>query len=444
MARLLYLRTVDVTRWVSAWPSQVSAAADSAVPDAQFTLRAVAVDGSDDLLVDVLPDGPLPQDDLWFVDDAGRPLPLDPLVEFFSGRVKTAADSDDDEGNLQWAVSAAGYHEDLNLIVDWITFDTADHVYGGRTYHFARDVDRLRYLIATFLPSWQFGDDFIPATQFATYDTPTSYRQVPLVDILRDIATYTGLPSDAVYPAPARAWRLGSTAAGGLGKYLQYYSRVNGATTSSVGVTTDEAEPADNNEVLGENPKRTIDTSGLINAVAVRGPGGDVTAVQWNRDTLVNVSANGNTLTKDDGVDGDWDAGAFSEQSITDEGGYCEARPVPPDGTEVTLVWSATGRVNVAVSGASLTKNGGTDGTFDAGAFGDSSQGMDALGGYVQTDLPLTARVLAFGLSHSNPDAANTSIGVGIQTTGAGAFAVIAGGAVIGAGAAYGLSLIHI
>jgi hypothetical protein len=425
MARKLYIRnSVDVTRWVDAWPSSVSAAADSAVPDAQFQLIAVAADDSGDLLVDVLPDGPLPQDDLWFVDDAGRPLPLDPLVEFFSGRVKPTTDTDADDGTLQWALTGAGYHEDLNRIVDWLTFDTGTHTYGGITFDFSKDTDRVRYLVFAYLSGWDTSDQRIPATQFATYVAPTDYRQVPLVDILRDIATYPGQPSDPVYPAPARAWRLGSTAAGGLGKYLQYYSRVNGVTVSAVGVSTEEPLGAD--EVLGTNPQRTMDTSGLFNCVAIRGPGGDVTDVQWDKDTVIHAHANGNDLTKEGGVDGTYDAGALSEQSITDEGGYCEVRPVPPDGDEDTLLWSSIGRVHVAVSSAALTKNGGTDGAFDAGAFGDSTQPISDLGGYVQTVLPTANRALAFGLSHTNADATDTTIGIGIRTDATGHFVVIA------------------
>jgi hypothetical protein len=426
MTKILYLRSgIDVSPWVDTWPTDVTDPADSAVATLKFSLKEVYDGPSGPLdLTDVLPDGPQGGDDVWFVDDAMYPFPLDPLGVWFAGRIDTLADREDSDG-LVWDATATDYHADLLLPVGFFGFPAGPVTYGGTTFDCRRDTDRVRYLIAYWLPGWDYS--LIDPHPFVTYTRPSNgFYKTTVLAILQALAADPG--EDPAAPVPARSWRLGAENWGGGGKFVQYYSRAAGATTSSVGVTT--REPRGDHEVLIKDVVRTYDLSSLFNSVIVKGPGGEPAAVAWDSTRLVHVKVEGDALRKDSGTDGTYDAGAFGPEHLTDEGGMLTAQFAPPDTAPAAATFAGGSAVNVGTSGATVTKTGGTGGAWDAGIFGNV--GLAGYGGAVSAEIRVT-HAIAFGLSHTDANANWTSIGWGVRANGDGTAQAILSGAVQGA-----------
>src|SRR5205823_939518 len=151
---------------------------------------------------------------------------------------------------------------------------------------------------------------------------------------------------------------------------------------------------------------------------------------------------NGNSVTKTGGCDGCYDAGAISQQTITAGDGYAQFSPSvtgPLRATGLTQSFASSNPgtiafgirfqgataevreggayrpVTSAATGNSLTKTGGCDGCYDAGAA--SQQPISAGDGYAQFTAgatgPLRVAGLTSGFSVTNP--ATIAFGIRLQ-----------------------------
>lgn len=365
MTRAVKVNAIDVTDFLPMevgerqFPLQTVEQAGGSVPDIDFGLISEYVQGGTvQSLTSILSGGPISKQSL---------LDHDGTNVYFAGRLNMIEDDPGPAGPV-YALKGTSYYEDLNKHVGYFVFPAGSVTYGGETFDCTKDVDRVKYLFAVFFPTWDH-ISYIPGSAYATFAGETSYYKRSVLYILKDIAAWPG--TNLASPVAARSFLVSADWAAGITtRYIAYFSLAAGSGASTVDLT---GVAATSSRAKMWDLHRIKDPSRMVNRMIVGGPNGEPREVTFAQASLVNVTVQGNDLTRT-GSGGTWNAGAFGEQSITSEGGYVDARLSLKD---EAFGFSTT---NDSVSwdtirfGIKTTYTSGTTGTVDVIYYGTTLQ----------------------------------------------------------------------
>lgn len=241
----------------------------------------------------------------------------------FAGRVQRWSYSQPSE-NVHGVVTVTFVtpEKELEEIVEGITFNVTDH---------PDDITRVAALFAhAALDGWDYttGVSATPSITYPSgplYEAQTVYEQKSIRYILQDVATDPGQPGyDVTYPVRTRRWwvsgRLTTPATPSAGvTYVLYYQD---ATPDAAAYDLKDIVPSgDTTAIAYSGASADVDYSGVIRSIYISGPHQDAHLCTWKN--MTNVRPGHGHITKFGGTDGTWDAGAISGQRIT--GGDWEA-----------------------------------------------------------------------------------------------------------------------
>jgi hypothetical protein len=314
----------DIKRWAT--PKSLQNMADAYTTASPFTLKLnnYASDGSG-----ILPVTVTGGDKILYIDYTDSTH-----FELLGAGLVMDASGTDAPNNVKGVqtVTCAMPLKDLLRIMEYVPFSP------DPTTGYPNDRARvLRLGVIAALPGWDWTSG-ISATLSVTYPVPplgeplTEYNFRSIQDILNDLATDPGQFGDTGYPVPTRRWWIGA--------------RLTDPTDPTLGITWvlhylgafDIAGAAyelkDRYDVSGVVEAGTklyntgaqwhIDSRNMIRDVYIAGPNTEPTLCTWQNP--VNVAMGHGHISKIDGTDGTWDAGAISRKRIT--GGDWEATAI--------------------------------------------------------------------------------------------------------------------
>lgn len=212
--------------------------------------------------------------------------------------------------------------QELEDIVEGIVFNPTDH---------PDDITRVAALFAhAGLAGWDYttGVSTTPSITYPSgplYEATTPYEQKSIRYILQDIASDPGQPGyDPSYPVRTRRWwvtgRLTTPATPADG--VTYVVNYADATPDAAAYDLKDIVPSgDTTAIAYSGASADVDYSGVIRSIYISGPHQDAHLCTWKN--MTNVRPGHGHITKFGGTDGTWDAGAISAQRIT--GGDWEA-----------------------------------------------------------------------------------------------------------------------